>query len=492
MKKQHASCNLRPGKRSVRTMKISRLSHFVQGLAIVIFSAGLLADEAPVGGARSLESRMQELETKLKDAGYTGVKGDGIKISGYVESSYTANLSDRDNSGPIAGGSQAAGVGNVGRVFDTQFNSFNLNAVKLVFEKDRDDSRYPAGFRVDLMYGNDATVINGGNSQGGVANDSEFAVEQAFIVLGVPIGNTVDVRFGKTVSLLGYEATESPVNGQFSRSDAYRLGPVTQSGVTLGYKWNDYLTSTVGAVNGWDITGGGGTIFGSGNRNLDLSFVGRLDAAAPASSLGQFTGFACALYGNDNLTPPTGTGLPATFTTSNNSEQYIWNVGGTWNNCCNCKPLGLGVDFLYRSDTVNTAAFAAGGTPMAKIDASALSTYARWDWNKWLTSSGRFSYSWYGNARQNAAGAVASQESLGPLTIPSGAGSTIPSTTDNFSFTLTQAFNVWKDTLLRLEWRHDWTTTGAVGFGAASATAAARDDIRQEQDTIAVNLVYSF
>jgi len=67
-----------------------------------------------------------------------------------------------------------------------------------------------------------------------------------------------------------------------------------------------------------------------------------------------------------------------------------------------------------------------------------------------------------------------------------------PKTTDFYNFTLTQSFNIWKDALIRLEWRRDWTGTSNIGFGAASPIAGGRDDIRQEQDTIAVNVVYSF
>ncbi len=492
------------------------LTKKILGLSLVaaMSVSSMYADDSG-GGKKSLENRIQELEAKLKDTGYTGVKGSGIKISGYVDTSYTVNLADKDNSGPSAGGSQVVsgvagtttGPGNTGRVFDRQFDSFNLNAVKLTIEKDKDTSKFPAGFRVDTIYGNDATVINGSNNQGAAANDSEFAVEQAYITLGVPIGNGVDVKFGKMVTLLGYEVIESPANWQFSRSDAFRLAPMTQTGVTLGYKWNDYLTSTVGVINGWDSTSGTGnataanTIIGSGNRDQNLSFIGRLDASAPKTSIGEFNAFVASLYGNDIVSPSTvvaGTGVPAA-TTFSTGEQFIWNIGGTWNKPFEVKEMALGIDYLYRSETANLQGYA--GTPaatsFANIDASALSAYGKWDWNKWLTSSGRFSYSWYKNANvSSGVGGAVTQESLGPLAVPSVAGVNgfIPQKTDNFSFTLTQAFNVWKDTLIRLEWRRDWTTAGAVGFGSAgtSATGIAGSDIRQTQDTVAVNLVYSF
>lgn len=482
-------------------------------LAAAVSVSTVIADDP--GATGGLEKRIRDLEAKLKDAGYSGVKGSGIKISGYVDTSYIANLADRDISGPVAGGSLTAagsptgagasgtstGPGNTGRVFDRQFNSFNLNAVKLTIEKDKDTSKYPAGFRTDFIYGNDAVVINGGSSLGGVANDSELAVEQAYITLGVPIGNGVDVKFGKMVTLLGYEVIESPANWQFSRSDAFRLAPMTQTGLTLGYKWNDYLTSTVGVINGWDNTGGGSLISGSGNRNIDLSFVGRMDITAPKTSIGEFNAFLAALYGNDTSTPSVaiGAATPAPFTTSNSQGQHIWDIGGTWNKPFEVKEMTLGLDYLYRNDTANLTAFGAAtpGVSTGTLEAHVLSAYGKWDWNKWLTSSGRFSWSQYHNIGIANGPGTMYQASLGPLAVPGVAGASgfIPAQTDMLSFTLTQAFNVWKDTLIRLEWRRDWTDSPGVGFGAAgagTAVAPGRDDIRKAQDTIAVNLVYSF
>jgi len=392
-------------------------------------------------------------------------------------------------------------------VFDNQYDSFNLNAFKLTIEKDKDTSKFPAGFRVDAMMGEDAGTVNGAGS----LNDNALSVEQAYVDLGIPLGNGIDVKFGKMVTLLGYEVIESPANWQFSRSDAFRLSPMTMAGMTLGYKWNDYLTSTLGVINGYDsgLNGGGGTgITGAGNRNTDFSFIGRLDVTLPKTSIGEFGAFVCGQYGDDVAGPTSGMvgGVPNTFfgaaATYDSFASYIFNLGATWNKPFNIEALGFGADYLYRKDQVNTIAGAGAISPSgADIDAQALSFYGKYDWNKWLTTSGRFSYSQYSTASQrNGAGtAIVSQESLSPFLIPvstnAGAsnGGFLPSMTDNFSYTFTQAFNVWKDTLVRLEWRHDWTTTGAVGYGLAGAGGAGgQNDIRQQQDTIAVNVVYSF
>ncbi len=473
--------------------------------AVVGIASSSYADDPGMGkGKKSLEGRIAELEQKLKDSGGGGVKGSGIKISGYVDTSYIVNLSDRDNSGGVAG----ASAQNTGRVFDNQFNSMNLNAVKLTIEKDKDSSKYPAGFRVDGVFGEDANVINGGRvvtttapeAAGSAANEAEFALHQAYVNLGIPIGNGIDVKFGKMATTMSYEVMESPANWQFSRSEAYRLGPIGQLGLTFGYKWNDWLTSTVGVINGYDSgLGAGSAVIGSGNRNTDFSFVGSLDLTAPKISAGEFSGFIRGLYGNDMVTPGTRFTALAASSLENAPSSHMFNIGLNWNKPFEVDQLALGLDYFYRNDTINLAAPTAGGqTNYAPIDASALTFYSKWDWNKWLTTSGRFGYQWYNNASaRDQAGTITQQASLAAFTLPAAGGSaaaaTMATQMEQFNYTLTQAFNVWKDTLIRLEWRHDWlVSSGGEGYGLAAGGTGGRNDIRKEQDTIAVNVVYSF
>jgi hypothetical protein len=474
------------------------LTHKVLGLslaAVVGFASSTFADDSGVGKSKSLTSRIAELEAKLKDAGGAGVRGSGIKISGYVESSYLVNLSDND---ALAGGGLAPAGGsnnNVGRVFDIQKDSFNLNAVKLTIEKGKDSSRFPAGFRVDTIYGEDAKILNGSDAgQGSFApaaaspsvGDSSFFLEQAYINLGLPVGNGIDVKVGKMVTLIGYEVIESPANWQFSRSDAFRLAPFTQTGVTAGYQWTDWATTTVGVINGFDAPALNGTATGAANLNTDYSFVGRLDISGPKTSFGEFNGFVAGLYGNDNFIAGAGS--------DNSANISIVNVSLSWGKPFNVKPLALGVEWLQRVDSgISTGG---AGAQSSSTKADAIGAYAAWTWNKWLTTSARYSNTWYDQSTNPALQA----NSLSPFTGQFGAVYGAPQTYQVSSFTLTQAVNVWKDTLVRLEWRHDWTdlnpafrTTaagaGGVGFGTFGAAGA---DARDTQDTIAVNLVYSF
>jgi hypothetical protein len=446
-------------------------------------------DSGVVRSKKSLESRIAELEAKLKDAGAGGVKGSGIKLSGYVDTSYLVNLHDYDAA--AAGGvSQAGGAsGNRGRVFDVQNNSFNVHAVKLTVEKAKDTSKFPAGFRVDTIYGTDAAVLNGANNGfgdfGGATGvgaaspnfqENNFALEQAYINLGVPLGNGIDIKVGKMVSLLGYEVIESPANWQFSRSDAFRLSPLTQEGVTLGYQWNDWLSTTVGIINGFDGPALASSTGGAANLNTDYSFVGRLDVSGPKTSFGDFNGFIAGLYGNDNFAAPA----------DNSTALSIIDVSASWGKPFMVKPLSLGVEFLERVDSGITGGGAGAASSSAKADA--LSVYAAWVWNKYTTSSARFGNTWYTQSTSAALNA----QSLSPFNGEFGLLAQ-PSQYQVSNFTLTQALNLWKDTLFRLEWRHDWTDLGSNGAGGVGyATAGGTADARDSQDTIAANLVYSF
>jgi len=466
--------------------------------AVVGFAVSTLADDGgSAGKERNLTQRVKELEEKLKDAGWGGgVKGSGIKISGYVDTSYIVNLEGHTNTGPVAGSSNR----NTGRVFDNQADSVNLNAFKLTIQKDKDSSEFPAGFRTDLIYGQDANALNpagavgAANSAAGFAESALF-IEQAYVNLGLPVGNGIDVKFGKMVSLIGYEAIESVANWNFSRSDAFRLAPSTQIGATFGYQWNDTVTTTMGVINGLDsaaLTAGtdaantvGTSVAGSGNFNRSLAFVGRVDVNGPKVDWGEFSAFGAGFYGNEN--PTLG------LTASNDQNTFIWDIGGQWNKPFGVKQMAWGIDYLYRHSEYS-ALGGAGGVGPASLEATALSVYGKWDWNSWFATAGRFSWSMYTNPAAGTAAGGAATGSLGPLTVPSAGFQ--PSTTDNYSFTLTQAFNVWKDTLVRLEWRHDWTNSKDAGFGQSRVTGAGAatgaDDIRDTQDTIAVNVVYSF
>jgi len=164
-------------------------------------------------------------------------------ISGYVDTSMIWKFGSSYQNG--------VGGGLPGRVFDGQNkqNGFNLNAVGLVIEKPLDEAQWAAGYKVDMMLGPDAAPL-----ANWAVGASDFALKQAYVVLRAPVGNGLDFKIGTFDSGIGYEATESYKNPNYSRSYGYSLNPKSLTGLQISYKFADFLSASAGIAN--SATGG--------------------------------------------------------------------------------------------------------------------------------------------------------------------------------------------------------------------------------------------
>ena len=192
----------------------------------------------------------------------------GVKISGYAEASYiysTAALPD----GPV-----------VGRSFD-RLPQFALNVVKLVLDKPFATDRLDAGFHVDLLFGQNATVLQSAGLKLGDQGD----IEQAFVTLNVPTGNGNGVQFkaGKWVTLMGVEVIEDVLNPNWSEGNQFLyVENFTGTGIEAGYKWNKYLDTEFRVFNGWDVVA---------DNNTHKSFMGRVGIAPDGNTLVAVVGY---------------------------------------------------------------------------------------------------------------------------------------------------------------------------------------------------------
>jgi hypothetical protein len=221
----------------------------VMGMAMffgLILSVGRLptvwADDGTVAALvqknADLEKRITVLEAKPAQPAAGFQLPDYLKdltISGFVDTSYVYNVNHPDSGK------------NTARVFDTEANSFSLQAAKLAFE------RLPAktggaGFRIDLMAGDDAQVTTPYGF-----DSSKFDVEQAYVDVIFPVGKGLDVKAGRFVTLAGAEVIESKDNWNYSRSLLFGYAiPFTHTGVRASYPVLDTLTAYLGVNNGWD------------------------------------------------------------------------------------------------------------------------------------------------------------------------------------------------------------------------------------------------
>lgn len=158
-----------------------------------------------------------------------------INLSGFVDTAYTYNFNHL-NSGT-----------NPARVFDTEPNSFTLQAAKLAFEK-LPEKTGGVGFRTDLLFGQDAKVIK----PYGWSTD-DVNLEQAYIDIIAPLGKGLEIKAGKFVTMHGAEVIESKDNWNFSRSLLFGYAiPFTHTGVRAIYPFSGKFSGYFGVNNGWD------------------------------------------------------------------------------------------------------------------------------------------------------------------------------------------------------------------------------------------------
>jgi len=182
-----------------------------------------------------------------------------VRVFGYVEGSATYNPDPTD-----AG---TFGDINLDRLFDFDTNQLLLNQINVTAERPVALSRseWDVGFRTEVIYGSDARWLhaNGMNFYGsGITQnigaplqfdpENQFDLFQAYVDLGVPVGEGLRLRLGKFASFFG--GTVDPnLNTFYSRSLFFAdVRPLTFTGVLATYSPNERLTFDAGFSRGWD------------------------------------------------------------------------------------------------------------------------------------------------------------------------------------------------------------------------------------------------
>lgn len=257
-------------------------SHYHRVRVLGICVAALLAvqisvradDQELMDRVKQLEQRISELESRsanevsLPSAEMPQKTLDFLgqtEISGFVSSSFFHNFND-DSSGIINQG------------FVNKRDTFAINKFKLALEKPvaASPDKWEAGFRADLIAGEDAKLIH----SAGLGNAGEpIDLEQAFVVFNVPVGKGLLVKVGKFVTLMGLEVIEETANPNWTVGNQFQyVEPFTQTGLLLQYQWTDKIDTEFVVYNGWDqVTDG----------NNARSFMGRIGLAlCDSTSLG--------------------------------------------------------------------------------------------------------------------------------------------------------------------------------------------------------------
>jgi hypothetical protein len=399
-------------------------------------------------------------------------------ISGYVEASYVGNIkkglvgvNQHNNDDSAVNDDKNVGLAGANqlRAFDNNAG-FTLNAIKLVLEKPLGEGDWAAGYRADLLFGQDAAQLNRAEGTGNPNFDHGDTsteqqgwgtyIEQGYVAFRVPMGNGLDFKFGRFVSLSGYEVIESPANLNFSRGLLFTWAtPIAHTGLLASYRFGDMVDAQVGVVNGWNTWIA---------EHEEPSYIGRVGIK---NSSGTFSLGVSGFYGRARA------GDPA-FEEGGNSVANL-NTGERWffDGVVNIKPTEkvlIGLEALVGNQKHPDGKNA--GTDHDQW--WGVAGYVKGQVSDTVSVAGRAEYL---NDRH---GFLFSDDhaSFDPI-----------HDTDEghrlqvFSLTGTVNVDVWKNMLLRFEVRYDQASTGGISKGDNPPINTLDDQL-----TFAVDAVYSF
>jgi len=466
------------------------LKTLLKGLCVLVLTAAL----AQAGDEK-------DLKKIIEDQGiYVETAQKGIVLSGYVDTSYTYQFAGdprtpSNSSSGLSGGGittrEGAAYGRAPsteaafRSFDRNNDSFQVNAFKLALEKPLpDENKLAAGFRADIIYGQDARVLNSRdinapgtpfgitgrqqNLRPGLDN-SDIFLEQAYVQFRAPVGNGLDFKMGRFVSLMGYEVIESPANLNFSRGLLFSNAiPLTNTGMMMSYKFNDTVDTQLGIVDGWDDSAANV----SGIQGFPLAVTGRINVTAPGKN---------ANIANSFIYSPDGEPGSASPAFNENESVFLWDVWGNWapKFADDKLLLGFNADLGFADKAQADPALPnLGGSPAVK-DRSAtwagIALYTKYQFTKVFSVASRLEWLHGDNALKFGStggfGTPVPGVNASPNVAPGG-------DVDVWSWTATAGFNIWENLLTRVEYRYDWSTDGYVNG--------------QDQHEVSLNMVYTF
>jgi hypothetical protein len=213
------------------------------------FEVAVTEEEEADDAESEIEKRLKTLEDRVK-----AVLGD-ISLGGYVESSYTWSDADAPDNEIV------------GRSFDRKDSQFMFNAAQITLSKPVETDKWDAGFTTKFLFGQNAKLIQ----SSGLSLGDQGDLEEGYVWLNAPIGNGLQFKAGKWVTLMGVEVIEDIVNPTWSEGNQFLfVENFTGTGIEVSYRWTDIIDTQFRVYNGWDVVD---------DNNNARSFMGRLGIA---------------------------------------------------------------------------------------------------------------------------------------------------------------------------------------------------------------------
>src|SRR2546422_10151968 len=204
-----------------------------------------------------------------------------LKLTGFAEASYAY-------SGHSSGDTMI-----VGRLYDRLQSRFALNAFGVVLDKPYDPAKRSAGFHVEALFGQNATVITSGG--GALDIGTQGDIPHLYVTLNLPTASRVGLQFkaGRIPTLMGLELIETTANPNWSEGSQFiYVENFTALGVSLETKLNRHLDVQLRVINGWDQVS---------DNNKRKSLMGRVGISPDTlTSIGLVGFWGPEEAGNDN------------------------------------------------------------------------------------------------------------------------------------------------------------------------------------------------
>ena len=384
----------------------------------------LYAEEAPKGlgpGWFSLDGSVGILDQKI-DEGRSALEKAlfGISIGAFLDTSYTWSS---NHPGFTANHNIS------GRYFDKDQNKIIFNDFNLTLDKPEKD--WGVGLHVAGDFGRTAELLREATLWASkLRKESSAELREAFLTYTIPVGEGLQLKGGKFVTLLGTEILLNPgaYNDNISRSFLFNLGvPLTHTGVLFTYPLLKILSISAGPVTGWD---------NPHDNNGQPSFLGGI-----------------------TLTPADAFSLVSSIISGPEQRHLSGRQRTAWSNVATIKPfdpLALSVEYTYGHEE--------------KVTSSLRNA-------TWQGVAGIASYGWTDRFTTALRGEIFKDSD--------GARTALAHDVRLSELTLTGAYKFTAKLLGRVEVRQDWSDRKFFAKGNGSSTD-------QSQTTLALQAIYTF
>jgi len=340
-------------------------------------------------------------------------------------------------------------------------DGFNLDVVNLTIEKPLDEANWAAGYKTELLFGQDANAY--ATQSPTSVGAADFAIKQAYVSLRAPVGNGLDFKVGVWDTITGYEVFNSGSNPNYTRSYSWTIEPTTFTGVLSTYQLCKYASASVGIANTY-----GPAINGRANPPKAESYktyLAGLFLTAP-EDWGFLGGSAFYATIHNGFNAGTGGG----------ADQTSYFVGATLNTPLKWLKVGACYDYLGTTDDRPVSNPGDNGTTLY---ANAVTLYASMQAAEKLSFHLRGEYAWTDSTL-----IAGSNDPSGGF--PGG-------NSEVLAATATIQYDLWKNVLSRLEfrWDHQAGDNDMTGYGGDLSKPASTNGKRNAY-LLALNLIYKF